>query len=367
MNSIANDVIYLASCAANGTIPDKARVESMDLPAVYNLASRHMITAVVAFALESAGYKDKQSSNAIAAAMRKNAIFDQEWSAIRAQLEQAGIWHMPLKGAALKDLYPKYGMREFADHDILFDATRADDVKSIMVNMGYKAEHFGTGNHDCYYKLPCLNFEMHRALFGPGHEEKLYEYYKGIENKLIKGTGYERSFTPEDCYLYFLSHEYKHYSGGGTGLRSLLDTFVYLSKTKLNMDYVAAEAEELGIRDFEVKNRSLSLHLFSGVELTEADWEMLEYILSSGTYGTITHQVENKMRKKGWSKIQYALNRFSVPVSKKNKDYNNFAGQYPFFYKYRILLPILPFYRTFRAMKGGRFGAEAKAIRDAQG
>ena len=30
-------------------------------------------------------------------------------------------------------------------------------------------------------------------------------------------------------------HEYKHYSGGGTGLRSLLDTYVYLRKVPLDM------------------------------------------------------------------------------------------------------------------------------------
>jgi hypothetical protein len=55
-----------------------------------------------------------------------------------------------------------------------------------------------------------------------------------------------------------------------------------------------------------------------------------------------------------------------VPFSKKNTSYAAYAGQYPFFYKHKILLPLLPFYRTIRAMKAGRFQSEAKAIKNAK-
>ena len=53
----------------------------------------------------------------------------------------------------------------------------ADDVRTIMEGLGFTTEHFDVGSHDVYYKKPVCNFEMHRALFGPEHEEKLYEYY----------------------------------------------------------------------------------------------------------------------------------------------------------------------------------------------
>ena len=128
-----------------------------------------------------------------------------------------------------------------------------------------------------------------------------------------------------------IAHESKHYSAGGTGLRSVLDTYVFLSKVSLDMEYVEAEAEKLGIRDFEKENRSLAMRLFGGGELTAADREMLEYILSSGTYGTAVHKVENKL-----------------------------------FYQHKVLLPFLPFYRTIRAIRNGRLRSEASAIRKAK-
>lgn len=360
----ADDVIYLASCAVNRKVPENERISAMDLYEVYSLASRHMITAIIAFALESAGYKDKRSTNCIASAMRRTAIFEKEWGGIKQDLEDAHIWYMPLKGVILKEIYPKYGMREFSDYDILFDESRAGDVKTIMEKLGFSIKRFGYGNNDAYHKAPCLNFEMHRTLFGPRHDEKLYEYYKNVGERLLYGTGFERSFTSEDFYIYFLAHEYKHYAEGGTGLRSLLDTWVYLNHVTLDEEYVAMEVGKLGIADFEKQNRSLSLHLFGGKELTEPDKKMLDYILSSGTFGTIQHKVENKMREKGWNKLQYALSRFFVPVSKKNRYYTIYAGLYPFFYKHKIFFPFLPIYRTFRAMINGKFQAEVNALKD---
>lgn len=363
--STADDVIYLASCAVNQKVPESERISAMDLDEVYSLASRHMIKAAIAFALESAGFKDKRSANAIASAMRKTAIFEKTWGEIKQELEDVHIWYMPLKGALLKEMYPKYGMREFSDHDILIDDIRAGDVKAIMEQHGFTIKRFGTGVHDVYHKSPCLNFEMHRTLFSPRRVKNLYEYYKDVGERLLHGSGYERRFTSEDFYIFFLAHEYKHYAAGGTGLRSLLDTWVYLNHISLDEEYVAREVEKLGIADFEKQNRSLSAHLFGGKELTESDREMLDYILSSGTYGTMQHKVDNKMRKKGWSKKQYVLNRFFVPVRKKNSDYAAFAFQYPLFYKHKVLLPFLPIYRTFQALKNGKFKEEINAIKKA--
>lgn len=361
------DMIALVSCAVNGAVPQETDIRAMNLPAVYAIAEKHMLSAAVAMALENAGWKDARSTKVISRAVRRAAQFEAAAKAVFQKLEEAGIWYMPLKGSVIKDFYPKIGMREMADHDILYDADRAEDVKAIMEALGFEARHFGASNHDCYYKEPILNFEMHRALFGPSHEEKLYEYYQDVQGRLI-GGGCKKHLSPEDFYLYMTAHEYKHYSGGGTGLRSVLDTYVYLRNQgeRLDLQYIRGESEKLGIAEFEAANRSLAIHLFSGEGLTEADQEMLDYILSSGTYGTITHRVENKMRKNGWSKIRYTLDRFFVPVSRKNIDYATYAGAYPVFYKHKILLPTLPFFRTFKAIKSGRFIAEVKAIRDAQ-
>ena len=358
----AQDLIYLVSCAVNGVKPEPERVAGMDLDAIYKLASRHLLAAAVAPALKAAGVKDARFANALEHAALKSSTMDMEMDALFAEMDAAGIWHMPLKGTVLQHLYPVYGMRQMSDHDILFDAKRAGDVKAIMEGLGFSAELYGTGNHDVYHKEPVSNFEMHRELFGQGHEEKLYAYYRNIEKRLL-GDGYEKHFSPEDFYLYAIAHEYKHYSGDGTGLRFLLDIYVYLQKESLDMRYVISEAEKLGIADFEASGRSLAQHLFSGETLTEADKEMLDYILSSGVYGTLDHRVENRLQKYGGGKLRYALRRVAAPISKKNPEYYMVASKYPFFYKHKILLPLLPVWRVLYTLKSGWLKKELKVLK----
>ncbi len=365
LNVDAVDMIYLVACAVNGVAPEAELVAEMDLDAVYQLARRHMLAATVAPALEAAGTNDERFSKALRHSALKNATMDAEMDVLFAELDAAGIWHMPLKGVVLQHLYPSYGMRQMSDHDILFDAERADDVRAIMEELGFTTEKFAKGCHDVYHKKPVCNFEMHRALFGPASDESVREYYQNVRDRLL-GDGYEKRLGPEDFYLYVTAHEHKHYVGGGTGLRSLLDTYVYLRSTELDMGYVATEAQKMGLAGFEEANRTLAQHLFSGRELTEADEEMLGYVMSSGVYGTTLHRVENAMARSGHGRLRYVISRFLVPVSKKDKNYEVMAGVYPFFYEHKWLLPLLPFYRTLRGIKNGKLKAEARAVRDAK-
>ena len=294
-------MIYLISCAVNGVKPDAQRVKAMDLDKLLKMASRHMVTATVAPMLKEAGIQDKRFTKALEHSALKNSTMDMEMEALTAELESAGIWYMPLKGTVLQHLYPVYGMREMSDHDILFDSSRAEDVRKIMESLGFTTEHFGPGNHDVYHKEPVSNFEMHSALFGEFFDEKFTKYYRGVGGKLL-GDGCEKHLSPEDFYVYITAHEYKHFSVGGTGIRSLLDCYVYLKVKgkELDIGYIEKQVEALGIADFEKKRRDLALKVFtkgafSGLNVDER--ELLKYYLSSGTYGTFENRVKSGIEK----------------------------------------------------------------------
>ena len=72
------------------------------------------------------------------------------------------------------------------------------------------------------------------------------------------------------------------------------------------------------------------------------------------------------MSQKGWWKLRYALNRFSVPFSRKNRACGEYERYYPVFYKYKILLPFLPFHRILRGLKNGNMANEVKALKEAK-
>ncbi|MCR5135802.1 MAG: nucleotidyltransferase family protein [Oscillospiraceae bacterium] len=344
-------VIRLGACAVNGETPEREWAKGLDTDLLYKAAKQHLLTALVGHALESAGIYEHSFIQAKAKAIRKLGLMDAEMAVLFEKLEQAGIWYVPLKGAVLKAYYPAYGLRQMADHDILFDESCADEVKAIMEDMGFSSENFGTGNDDCYHKEPVCNFELHRSLFGICHETKLQEYYRDVKTRLLpdENNRYGYHFSPEDFYIYMVAHEYKHYSAGGTGLRSLVDTYVYLKKVTLDMDYVAAETEKLGIREFEELNRSLSFHLFGDDKaldnLPDKEAEMLSFVQKCGPYGSMENNIRSRMKKvigeqekvTGWMRFKYYLSRL-FPTQELLRPWYPLA-------KYKMCIPLVWIYR----------------------
>ena len=342
MNKTQYDMIYLAACGVDGVIPEKEFINEVDIEKLYHLSRAHFVDALVGTALKQAGViLPKEWTEHCSKAIRKAILFDTERAKLLAFLEQKGIWYLPLKGIVLKDYYPAIGTRQMSDNDILFDSSFSGVVQAYMESQGYEAVSVGTGVHDSYKKEPVYNFELHRALYGGLHQDGWAEYYKNIKDRLIldKDSSYGYHFTDEDFYVYIMSHAYKHYIGSGTGLRTLLDFYVYLkAKPEMDFAYIEKECEALGIAEFEKRNRSLCRKAFSGEglkgmeslehSLSEEEREMLLYYLTSGAYGTVEREVENDINRLKEenvknSKMRYVLQRLFPG----NDTYKHYSGK----------------------------------------
>lgn len=53
--AVMHDVIRLSAGVVKGEIPDRKWIEGMDLSLLYKASKQHLLTAIVAYALESAG------------------------------------------------------------------------------------------------------------------------------------------------------------------------------------------------------------------------------------------------------------------------------------------------------------------------
>ena len=346
-----DDLIYLISCSVNQISPDAKRVDEMDLNKIYYLAEKHTIGALVAFALDTVIDSPKEFDQTKKRAIRKLALFDIERQRIFDIFDREKIWYLPLKGSILKDYYPKYGMREMSDNDVLCDASRMANIKTIMENLGFECESYAEWITDNYVKKP-LVFEFHKSLF-EAHETKVfYNYYLNIKNKLLRVSEdrCEYRFSLEDFYIYLLAHEYKHYVYGGTGLRSLIDIYVFLRRWEKNMnwEYISNELSNLGMSDFELKNRSLSQKLFSYEVLSDSEKDSVLFFVNSGTYGSFEYQEDDIISmnlagndSKG-SKRKYIIGRLFISAE-------DIKRSHPFFYKHRILMPFLHVYRIGKA------------------
>ncbi len=358
MNETARTFLSAAASVVNQKAPGPGLFDSQDREALHKLADFHQMTAITAAALEAAGVEDPLFMQEQARAIRKNLLLDHDREEILAALEAAGIWYMPLKGVILKEYYPQYGLREMSDNDILFDAARAEDVRAIMESLGFTTVRYGIRHQDDYQKPPLSHFEMHRMLFSSASDERLFRYYEHVDERLLDGTGHEKHFSQEDFYIYMIAHEFKHFWWNGTGVRSLLDVYVYLQifRESLDWDYIREEMKKLGIPDFEEKNRALAETVFrpgfDPAQLDTEQTEMLECFLSAGAYGTMARGIQNSAEKKG--KRRYILRRIFLPMEQVRENA-------PFFYRHKILLPLLPVYRLVRGRK--RVTAEIKALK----
>lgn len=174
-----------------------------------------------------------------------------------------------------------------------------------MPNRGYSIESYNKGNHDAYEKPPIYNFEMHVALF---HEDcsTLQKKYENVVDRLVQDEKlpFRYHFTSEDFYVFVVAHAYKHYSHGGTGIRTLADFYVMNRKLgrTLDWEYVESELRSLGILDYERDSRKLSQKLFGNTktvlrsELTEEENQMFAYYLGATTYGNLFNQTLHRMQ-----------------------------------------------------------------------
>ena len=355
ITSSADNLIYLVSCAVNGEKPDRTICEGMNDGEVFDLARRHLLTAAAAGALSQAITLPQHWKEARGKAMRRQAVFTLERNKLLHVMEENGIWYLPLKGIILQQLYPKTAIREMADNDILFDASKAALMKTLMEDMGYTCEHITkTDNgHDVYTKAPFVCFELHHTLVNRYPSPRLFDYYaaKTDLRKKDEDNQYGYHMTNEDFYIFLIGHMYKHYIKGGTGLRSLLDVYVFCRRYAESMDrtYIETEMTKMGICDFERSTRSLAEKVFTRQPLSDEEQQELVYFIESGSFGTQKHLVALRLDgdDSKQAKLRYVMKRlFPLRIMLQYK--------HPFACRHKILYPLLLVYRPFEALAVNR-------------
>ena len=372
MNTLYHDVLYLLACAANGEKAEKNRIEAMDLDALYSLCKEHKITALVASVLtehikgESEQYTRWQQEQM--KALYRDMNFAAERAKIIAFLEENGIWYMPLKGIVLKEYYSKPELREFADNDILFDETFAEQVEQFMLEGGYRRKQSDSGHVMEYEKEPCFNFEMHRALYHTNNP-LFYSYYEDVKSRLLKDENnlYGYHFSDEDFYIFMVSHIYRHYRDNGVGIRNLLDIYIYnkVKEDGLDNAYIETELKKMEAATFEGQMRQLAQTAFGSGNpvFDEEQKQVLDYYFASGAYGTSEQAAKNHM-KNLIGETDYSAKGRTKYWFKRAFNLKSCKQEFPRAYKTGIAIPFLIIYRCLRGLtKTDRLKAENERLK----
>lgn len=338
MNEL-NYLLALLRSVLNGEKPPELP-EGLSFGGVLELAKAHSVANMAFYGIERLEKKPAEPLLSEWEQIRDKAIVKDinqlsELEQISTAMSERNIRHLPLKGSVLKELYPQSDMRTMADIDMLIDEENAAAARDIMRELGYSCEHFGYDIHDIYYKQPIMNVEIHRELFGE-EGQQFGEIFAEPFSLCEKTEGMRARFTEEYFLAYVIAHAIKHYSEGGTGIRSFMDIAVYLRAKPVDTEKVCGILEPSGCADMARDLIGLSRVWFEGAESSERYDKMAEYVISGGTYGTIQNSVENKVREQG--KAKYFL-RLIFPT------FWHMKQHYPVLKKAPVLLPFCWLFR----------------------
>lgn len=291
--STSDYLIELLRAAIRDEAP-KEKPEDVDWDELLKLAVYHKVEEMAFYSVAKLHEKPEgESAQRWLRQHEKNQIVDMvqqgEAEAIIKEASAAGIDILPLKGAIMKSMYPRPEFRQMGDLDYLVDKARINEMMPVMEKLGYTADDVGLdASHDVYGKPPYMEVEIHRRLLPPTEEN--HWHTDNIWERLLPDKDNEHllHMTWEDYYLYHLLHFEKHYSMGGSGIRSIIDQY-YLIKyygDVIDWDYINQILPKMNYVEFEKMCRGLADAWFGDGKMTDELEGPAEFIINSGAFGT---------------------------------------------------------------------------------
>lgn len=291
-------------------------LDQVDWSAFLRLAQKHSLAPLVWDGLQKAGVCEQvpgqfhdQWNTLYFKAIYRDAQMDYARDLIQEKLTAAGVPHIFLKGAVLKYDYPVPALRTMGDMDVLIheeDYVALDQAAKELDAV----QQFGDGNHKNYTFPGGVLVEFH---------PNFLHHATRISTLINPGWQYAREkdgcweLTEEGIYLFSICHLAGHFTGGGVGVRFVVDTWVlrHLRKAQPDRDFVEKELRRFGLWEFAQNIERLAEVWFSGEETDPLMEEIGEYILQSGVFGNLNQSALNEVslagsrRKAFWRRVFY--------------------------------------------------------------
>lgn len=275
-----------------------------------------------------------------------------------------GLHPLVVKGAVIRELYPRGSLRPSIDEDILIREEEAEACSALLVREGFSQvlpeQSFRTSSEISYENRERhLYLEVHKTLFPEesssyGRLNALFDHV--WDNTEVQPVNRVSLYTlgADDHLLYLILHAYKHFLYSGVGIRPLCDIGLYAERYEKQINWTR-------LRDCLEKAHAFvfACALFRIIELyllrdaaffrNLAEWKLeeqdpvplLQDILDGGLHGSATlvrrhsagitlKAVENDRQGK---KQNESLLSLIFPPAK------SLTGRYPYLIRNPVLLP----------------------------
>lgn len=251
---------------------------------------RHRVESLAYYALRDVPETPEDVRCALSAAHKEGLYLDaqRDYAAetIQSALTAAEVPHVLLRGALLKRDYPSPDMRSMSDLDYLVHVEDYPKIKAAMEAAGGTHVHTD-GGHYSFTLPPRVAVEFHPDLIYTASPVGT-AINPGWQYAEPESGPFALKLTEEGFYLNLLCHLAYHFAKGGTGVRSVLDVWVYRHRHTPQPDpaFVRRELERAGLLDFSERIEALAEAWFGPGTVTPELEELGDYILTSGAYGT---------------------------------------------------------------------------------
>ena len=357
--TVSNYLINLIRAAVRDEMPIE-KPEDISWRDLFDLAVLHQVDELAFFSVEKLENKPEGEDKAIwDERHERSQVIDvlqrEEAKLIIDETSKKEIGLLPLKGLIFKGIYPNPLFREMGDLDFLIEPGKVDEMDAVMKYMSYEPYSVGLeASHDVYKKDPYLVVENHRRLLPPTEENHWHtdDIWERLETD--SENQYLKKMTWTDFYLFHLLHFEKHYSMGGAGLRFIVDHYYARKalKDKIDWDLVNEILPKMNYVEFEKMATDLSNFIFEDGEMTEELAKALDFIVGSGTYGTMEEFQQWEFEK--YKEEQGIKTKKGYFFRRMFMEKDRMINIYPSLEKHGWLLPFCWIHRLFRTAFKGR-------------
>ncbi len=320
----------------------------IDKEKLFSLSEYHAVGGLVADFLLSSdipllpSFKEKLQK-----CLMRDVFIEAGQSAVAEKLSEVlsgeKITHMFLKGYVMRRFYPAPSMRTSCDLDVLISPKDTESAKKALLKNGFT--FLSEEEKDLHFSYPPkVHIELHRALAEEVYKDgKVY-----FDDALLRGLpfeGFTRLQSDEDFYVYMIFHLAKHFILGGSGVRSILDIWLYRKNVRMDEALLEASLEKIGLVSFEksvVLLGKVWMREEKNIPLTES---LTDFIMDAGTFGQQKTRVGLALGNQKKGRLRYLFSRAFPPRSSLQYRFPILKKQpfwLPFCWLVRFFDPFLP-------------------------
>lgn len=350
MNLSQKLTIELISCELFGgnISAGTALIDENVLSEVYSYAVEQDVTYIVASALSKLGLLSGESKaiffNEQLGSVFRNEQFLHDMEFITSVLENNQIAYIPLKGAIIKQYYPRPEMRTSCDIDVLIHEADLQNALEKLYAAG--CVYVSECSHDVMLSTPAGTYlELHFTL--NEYEFSADEILKNAWDYASVTCDCRYDFSAEFFIFYHIAHIARHVYTGGCGIRPFVDLKIILDNFEFDNSKLTDLLEKAGLTTFYDTAKRLAKMWFEGYESTELALTLENYILQSGIYGNVENKIAVINEKNG-NKAKYIMSIIFPSLKSLKKKYT-ILNKAPF------LLPFVHVYRWFASFFKGSY------------